>query len=253
MHPERVDPEVIGVLGVARRDVAGDALVEAELPEQAERGGEALLAVQALFLDRVERRQVRGEGLIVPVSGPWLLRSFGNGRSPACDDLTIVPVRLRGGGPTVLVSSALWSRTARPRAGASGPLSGLRTGLPLAACAAGYLRRVRVASTGAHRGTRSRHQLLSPPDCRRPGRWPLRGIEPREGDDPPRRRRQPRRPHHRGGGRRRGRHRPSLQAARGRGGRDRDAARARRARSARPSTATTSSIGSRPRPASPSR
>ena len=45
------------MLGVARGDVAGDALVEPELAEQAERRGEALLAVQALLLDGVELRE----------------------------------------------------------------------------------------------------------------------------------------------------------------------------------------------------
>ena len=54
VHPERVDPEAVEVLGVAHGDVPGDALVEPELAEQAERRGEALLAVQALLLDGVE-------------------------------------------------------------------------------------------------------------------------------------------------------------------------------------------------------
>jgi len=45
---ERVHPETIGVLGVARGDVSGRALVEAELAEDAERGGEAPLALQPL-------------------------------------------------------------------------------------------------------------------------------------------------------------------------------------------------------------
>ena len=57
VHPERVDPEAVEVLGIAHRDVAGDALVEPELAEQAERRREALLAVQALLLDGVERRE----------------------------------------------------------------------------------------------------------------------------------------------------------------------------------------------------
>ena len=57
VHPERVDPEVVEVLGVAHGDVAGDALVEAELAEQPERRREPLLAVQALLLDRVELRE----------------------------------------------------------------------------------------------------------------------------------------------------------------------------------------------------
>ena len=48
VHAERVDPEVVGPLGVAGGDVAGHALVEAEPPEDPERRGEALLAVQAL-------------------------------------------------------------------------------------------------------------------------------------------------------------------------------------------------------------
>ena len=47
------------MLGVAGRDVAGDALVEAEAAEQPERRGEPLLAVLPLLLDRVELRQVR--------------------------------------------------------------------------------------------------------------------------------------------------------------------------------------------------
>ena len=57
-HPERVHPEVVEALGVARGDVTGDALLEAELPEDAEAGGEALLAVLALLLQRVVLRQV---------------------------------------------------------------------------------------------------------------------------------------------------------------------------------------------------
>ena len=48
---ERVDPEVVGELGVADRDVAGDALAEAEAAEDAQRAGELLLAVEALLLD----------------------------------------------------------------------------------------------------------------------------------------------------------------------------------------------------------
>ena len=50
VHAERVDPEVVGVLGVAGGDVAGDALVEPEPAEDAEGRGEALLQVQALLL-----------------------------------------------------------------------------------------------------------------------------------------------------------------------------------------------------------
>ena len=57
-HAERVHPEVVEVLGVTRGDVAGDPLLEAELAEEPEPGREALLAVQTLFLDGFELRQV---------------------------------------------------------------------------------------------------------------------------------------------------------------------------------------------------
>ena len=53
--PNGIDPEVVEELGVAGGDVTGDALVEPEVPEQAEGGGEALFAVPALVLDVVER------------------------------------------------------------------------------------------------------------------------------------------------------------------------------------------------------
>src|SRR5947209_231821 len=56
VHAEGVDPEMVGQLGVAGGDVAGDALVEPELGEQPEPGRETLLAVQALLFDRRERR-----------------------------------------------------------------------------------------------------------------------------------------------------------------------------------------------------
>ena len=46
VHAERIDPEVVCQLGIADRDVAGDAFHKAKLREQAECGGEALFAVQ---------------------------------------------------------------------------------------------------------------------------------------------------------------------------------------------------------------
>ena len=46
-----VYPEMIQVLRVAHRDVAGDTLVKAELAEQAQGGRQALLAQLPLFLD----------------------------------------------------------------------------------------------------------------------------------------------------------------------------------------------------------
>src|SRR4051812_31668946 len=51
VHAERVDPEVVGHLGIAGGDVARDALVESEAAEQTERGSQVLFAVQAFFFD----------------------------------------------------------------------------------------------------------------------------------------------------------------------------------------------------------
>jgi hypothetical protein len=54
VHPERIDPEVVEVLRVTGGDVAGGALVEAEVAEHAECGREPLFAVPALVVDVVE-------------------------------------------------------------------------------------------------------------------------------------------------------------------------------------------------------
>ena len=54
---ERVDPEVVGELGIADGDVPGHAFAEAEPAEDAQRAGELLLAVQALVLHGRERRR----------------------------------------------------------------------------------------------------------------------------------------------------------------------------------------------------
>ena len=51
---ERVDPEAVGMPGVAHRDVAGDPVVVAEPGEDAVRGGEPELVMGARGLDRVE-------------------------------------------------------------------------------------------------------------------------------------------------------------------------------------------------------
>ena len=69
VHGEGVDPEVVGELGVAGGDVSGHAFVEAEPGEQTEGGGQALLAMQALVLDRVEGRR---EGELHLRHGPSL-------------------------------------------------------------------------------------------------------------------------------------------------------------------------------------
>ena len=56
-HAERVHPEVVRQLGVARGDVPGRPLTEPEPTEQAEGGGQALLAVPTLLLDGAELRK----------------------------------------------------------------------------------------------------------------------------------------------------------------------------------------------------
>ena len=58
-HPEWIHPEIIRVFRVAHRDVARDALGEAELAEEPEPGGELFFAVLALGVDRVEHRRLR--------------------------------------------------------------------------------------------------------------------------------------------------------------------------------------------------
>ena len=54
---EGVDPEVVGPLRVAGRDVAGDALLVAEVGEEPEGGRQALLAVEPFLLRGLERRR----------------------------------------------------------------------------------------------------------------------------------------------------------------------------------------------------
>src|SRR5262245_1013139 len=68
---EGVDPEGVRVLGIAAGDVAGDAFIEAEAREQAEGGGDALLAMQALFGGRRELRGGEGELERAGVGHPW--------------------------------------------------------------------------------------------------------------------------------------------------------------------------------------
>ena len=92
-EPERVDPEVVGELGVADGDVAGDALAEPEATEDAQRAGELLLAVQALLLDGRERRR------------PGELTAFGVSSTPS--------IVLVGCSVTVMVVKG----TPRPAAG----------------------------------------------------------------------------------------------------------------------------------------
>ncbi len=74
VHAERIHPEVVEPLGVPGGDVAGHPLVEPELREQAERGGQALLAVEALVGGIVERHPGRqlhgfGHGVLLVLAG----------------------------------------------------------------------------------------------------------------------------------------------------------------------------------------
>ncbi len=65
-HPEGVDPEAVGELGVARGDVPRDPVLEAEPAEQAQGAREAFLAVPAFVLDRLVHRR---HGELQPVGG----------------------------------------------------------------------------------------------------------------------------------------------------------------------------------------
>ena len=57
LSPNGLTQKWSGNSGIAHRDVPGDALAEPEPPEDAQRAGELLLAVQALLLDGLERRR----------------------------------------------------------------------------------------------------------------------------------------------------------------------------------------------------
>jgi hypothetical protein len=58
-HPEWIHPETLGMFGVSHRDVACHTFREAEPAEEPESGGELLLTVLALRLDRVEDWRLR--------------------------------------------------------------------------------------------------------------------------------------------------------------------------------------------------
>lgn len=70
MHAERIDPEPVGTLGVARGDVPRHALVEAESGEQPERSGEARFAMPPLFFHGGETRR-SGKVADIPGSVSW--------------------------------------------------------------------------------------------------------------------------------------------------------------------------------------
>jgi hypothetical protein len=70
VNAEGIDPEMIGVFGIASGDVAGDTFVVPVAGEEAERGGEALFAMTPFFRVGGEFRGLRN------VFGP--ARSFGH-------------------------------------------------------------------------------------------------------------------------------------------------------------------------------
>ena len=76
LYAERVDPEQVGELRIADRDVAGHALAEPEPTEHAQRAGELGLAVGALLLDSCERFRQRHVSSVLGVSGiPSIVRT----------------------------------------------------------------------------------------------------------------------------------------------------------------------------------
>jgi len=68
MHAERIHPEMIFPLGIARRDVAGYSFAETEFAEEAKRRGQTLLSMQTLFSNGFEDGRF------------WRLRDFEGGR-----------------------------------------------------------------------------------------------------------------------------------------------------------------------------
>src|SRR5271169_3799181 len=58
-HPEWIHPEILGVFVLSYRDVTCYTFGEAEPAEESEPGGQLLLAVLALRLDRAEDRRLR--------------------------------------------------------------------------------------------------------------------------------------------------------------------------------------------------
>jgi hypothetical protein len=77
VHAKRIHPEMIKPLGIARGDVASDAFIKAEAREEAKSGGEALLAMAALFGGNRKNRRARDavrEGAVGRRSGGrgWL-------------------------------------------------------------------------------------------------------------------------------------------------------------------------------------
>src|SRR5215471_13154686 len=59
MHAERIDPEVIRPLRIARRNVTGHALVETELGKKTKAGGQTFFAMPAFLPYRCELRNRR--------------------------------------------------------------------------------------------------------------------------------------------------------------------------------------------------
>ena len=99
---ERVHPEVVEQLRVPRGDVAGHALVEPELPEQAERGGQALLAVRRARPRRCRRWGTSAEAGLTSSSDPTGRRR----RRPTVPTMPIGPSDVLLDGRVAVVTGA---------------------------------------------------------------------------------------------------------------------------------------------------
>src|SRR5277367_3588401 len=91
MHAERIDPEVVEQLRIARRDVPGNPFAEGKLREKAEGRCQALLAVQAFLCDGCECRRIRRLG--DPYLG-WKRRCCHRNLAVSSDDAAPLILRL---------------------------------------------------------------------------------------------------------------------------------------------------------------
>ena len=128
-HAEGVDPEVVCQLGVARGDVPGDALGEAEAAEEPERTREPLLTMQTLLLHGFERWRDQFDQLAL--TGLHVFRCIDHGHNlpPGGASTEPGPETRRGHGPSLAPGSgvscyttwagAAWTRAAS-RSGTQG-------------------------------------------------------------------------------------------------------------------------------------
>ena len=98
-HPERIDPERVGELGVPRRDVAGDALGESERGEDPQSAGESYLAAAALLRKarRLRRQKAREDRRVGILLAAVVRGSSGGNRNFELHRLPPHRLRLPGG------------------------------------------------------------------------------------------------------------------------------------------------------------